>query len=156
MTGWYDFTLRLPPIPPGTWEIRMGYQSDPWGRSRGIAQLFIDGQIQGLPVNMDVKGDDIRVGWILDSATPDNGIENDKTLRNRGFMKGGADILNEGYRQIHRTNMACLRVIIGTFTFQEYDYHYFRGKNVEGENKWFHLDYIELVPVGFLEDEDRG
>jgi len=156
MNGWYDFTLRLPPVPPGTWEIRMGYQSDPWGHSRGIAQLFIDGQIQGIPVNMDVDGRDIRVGWINDSTTPDNGVENDKTLRNRGFMKGGADILNEGYRMIHRVNYACLRVIIGTFIFQDYDYHYFRGKNVEGEGKWFHLDYIEMVPVGFLEDEDRG
>ena len=156
MNGWYDFTLRLPPVPPGTWEIRMGYQSDPWGHSRGIAQLFIDGQIQGIPVNMDVDGEDFRVGWIADALTLDNGVENDKTLRNRGYMKGGADILNEGYKSIHRSNKACLRVIIGTFTWEGYDYHYFRARNVEGENKWFHLDYIELVPVSFLDEEDRG
>ena len=157
ITGWYDFTLRLPPVPPGRWEIRFGYQSDPWGNSRGIGQLFIDDQIQGIPVNMGINGRDPRVGWLADELSMDNGVENDKTMRNRGYMKGGMDIVNHGYSdQPHRTNLACLRVIIGTFNFQDYDYHYFRAKNVEGETKWFHLDYIEMVPVSFLDNEDRG
>jgi len=156
MSGWYDFTLRLPPIPPGTWEIRMGYSTDPSYHTRGIAQLFIDGQIQGIPINMDIQGDNARIGWVADDQTPDNGVENDKMMRNRGYMKSGADIINQGYKTILRNNITCLRLIIGTFTFQDYNYHYFRAKNVEGETKWFHLDFIELVPVSFLDDEDRG
>jgi uncharacterized surface protein with fasciclin (FAS1) repeats len=156
MNGWYDFTLRLPPVPPGTWEIRFGYNSDLSGHTRGIAQIFFDGRIQGIPVNLDATGEDPRIGWIADEQTPDNGVENDKMMRNRGYMKSGADIINEGYRNILRHSRADIRIIVGTFTFQEYDYHYFRAKNVEGENKWFHLDYIEMVPVSFLDDEDRG
>ena len=156
MNGWYDFTLRLPPIPPGTWEIRFGYNSDLSGHTRGIAQVFFDDQIQGIPVNLDVNGEDPRVGWIADDQTPDDGVENDKMMRNRGYMKSGADIVNESYRNILRHSRADIRIIVGTFTFQEYDYHYFRAKNVEGENKWFHLDFIEMVPVSFLDDEDRG
>ena len=156
MNGWYDFTLRLPPVPPGTWEIRFGYNSDLANHTRGIAQIFFDGRIQGIPVNLDADGEDPRIGWIPDDQTPDNGVENDKMMRNRGYMKSGADIVNEGYRNILRHSRADIRIIVGTFTFQGYDYHYFRAKNVEGENRWFNLDFIEMVPVSFLEDEDRG
>lgn len=151
--GWYDFTLRLPPVPAGTWEVRFGYNAVPW---RGIAQLFIDGQIQGIPVDLSINGDDPRVGWIADDKTPDNGVENDKMMRNRGYMKSGADIINESYKNILRNSTNDLRVIVGTFTWGEYDYHYFRAKNVEREDGEFHLDFIELVPVSFLDDEDRG
>ena len=151
--GWYDFTLRLPPVPPGTWEVRFGYNAVPW---RGIAQLFIDGQIQGIPVDLSIDGEDPRVGWESDNLSADNGVENDKMMRNRGYMKSGADIINEGYRNILRNSKNDLRVIVGTFTWNEYDYHYFRAKNVEREDGEFHLDYIELVPVSFLDDEDRG
>ena len=151
--GWYDFTLRLPPVPPGTWEVRFGYNAVPW---RGIAQLFIDGQIQRIPVDLSINGEDPRVGWVSDDLTMDNGVENDKMMRNRGYMKSGADIINEGYKNILRNSRNDLRVIVGTFTWGEYDYHYFRAKNVEREDGEFHLDYIELVPVSFLDDEDRG
>jgi len=151
--GWYDFTLRLPPVPPGTWEVRFGYNAVSW---RGIAQLFIDGNIQGIPVDLSKNGDDPKVGWIADDQTPDNGVENDKMMRNRGYMKSGADIINESYKNILRNSKNDLRVIVGTFTWDKYDYHYFRAKNVEREDGEFQLDFIELVPVSFLDDEDRG
>jgi uncharacterized surface protein with fasciclin (FAS1) repeats len=152
MIGWYDFTLRLPPVPPGTYEIRFGYNSVDW---RGIAQLFIDGQICGIPVNLAMKGDNPMVGWIKDSNTPDNGVENDKMMRNRGYMKSGNAILNSGYELPLRESQNDLRVIVGTFTWQDYDYHYFRAKNVERELGEFQLDYIEYVPVSHLNVEDR-
>ena len=151
--GWYDFTLRLPPVPPGTWEVRFGYNAVPW---RGIAQLFVDGQIQRIPIDLSKNGADPMVGWIADDQTPDNGVENDKMMRNRGYMKSGADIINESYKNILRNSTNDLRVIVGTFTWDKYDYHYFRAKNVEREDGEFHLDFIELVPVSFLDDEDRG
>ena len=47
MSGWYDFTLRMHPVPPGTYEIRLGYRAETW---RGVAQLFIDDEIVGIPV----------------------------------------------------------------------------------------------------------
>lgn len=150
--GWYDFTLRLPPVPPGTYEIRFGYNAVDW---RGIAQLFIDGEIVGIPVDLSINGADPRVGWVADSETTDNGVENDKMMRNRGYMKSGAAIYNSGYTTSLRNARNDLRVIIGTFTFQEYDYHYFRAKNVEREDGEFHLDFIEYVPVSYLDKETR-
>jgi hypothetical protein len=151
--GWYDFSLRLPPVPPGTWEVRFGYNAVSW---RGIAQLFIDEQIQGIPVDLSMNGLDFRVGWVDDASTPDNGVENDKMMRNRGYMKSGADIINESYKNILRHSSNDLRVIVGVFTWQDYNYHYFRAKNVESEGGEFHLDFIELVPVSYLDKEDRG
>ena len=148
--GWYDFTLRLPPVPPGTYEIRFGYNAVSW---RGIAQLFIDGQISGIPVDLSRNGADPNVGWVPDSQTNDNGVENDKMMRNRGNMKGGNAIYNSGYSVTTRQSQNDLRVIVGTFTFQNYDYHYFRAKNVEREDGEFQLDYIEYVPVSFLDKE---
>ena len=150
--GWYDFTLRLPPVPPGTYEIRFGYSKASW---RGIAQLFIDGEIVGIPIDLAIDGSDPRVGWIADSQTLDNGVENDKMMRNRGYMKSGNSIINESYGHLLRTAVNDLRVIVGTFTFQEYDYHTFRAKNVEREDGEFHLDFIEYVPVSHLDKEDR-
>jgi uncharacterized surface protein with fasciclin (FAS1) repeats len=154
MMGWYDFTLRLLPIPPGTYEIRFGYNAVDW---RGIAQLFIDGQICGIPVDLKTNGFDPSVGWVKDSETQDDGVENDKMMRNRGYMKSGKAIKNgsPSYGHTLRDAQNDLRVIVGTFTFQEYGYHYFRAKNVESENNEFQLDFFEYVPVNYLDREDR-
>jgi hypothetical protein len=148
--GWYDFTLRLPPVPPGTWEIRFGYNAVTW---RGIAQLYIDSKIVGIPVDLSKTGLSPDVGWIKDSETPDNGLENDKMMRNRGYMKSGQAIINAGYGHALRQSQNDLRVILGQFTFQEYDYHYFRAKNVEDPNREFQLEFIEYCPVSFIDYE---
>jgi len=151
INGWYDFTLRLPPVPPGNWEIRFGYQAVP---HRGIAQLFIDGAIQGIPADLRKDGASPDVGWVKDSETHDGGIENDKMMRNRGYMKGGKAIVNYGWgSQSLRDLIKDLRVIVGQFTFQEYDYHYFRAKNVEDPSKEFQLDYLEYCPVSYIDRE---
>jgi uncharacterized surface protein with fasciclin (FAS1) repeats len=152
MMGWYDFTLRLLPVPPGTYEIRFGYNAVV---QRGIAQLFIDGQIQGIPVDLKTNGFVPSVGWVKDSETQDDGVENDKMMRNRGYMKSGKAIKNSGYGHTLRDAQNDLRIIVGTFTFQEYGYHYFRAKNVESENNEFQLDFFEYVPVSHLDKEDR-
>jgi hypothetical protein len=69
-------------------------------------------------------------------------------------MKGGNAICNSGYgNATNRSSARDLRKIVGTFTFQDYDYHYFRAKNVQHENGEFHLDYFEYVPVSYLDKE---
>lgn len=152
MTGWYDFTLRMHPVPPGTYEIRLGYRAETW---RGVAQLFIDNEIVGIPVDLRIVGTDPRVGWVDDAQTMDDGIENDKMMRNRGYMKAPTSIYSlNGPKTLRQDNMS-LRIIIGTFTFQDYAPHYFRAKNVEAENLEFHFDYLEYVPVSYIDQEGR-
>ncbi|WP_455587766.1 fasciclin domain-containing protein [Bacteroides sp.] len=153
MLGWYDFTLRMHPVPPGTYEIRLGYRAESW---RGVAQLFIDNEIVGIPVDLRIEGPDPRVGWVDDGETVDDGVENDKMMRNRGYMKAPTSIYTPQYGGITlRQHKEALRIIIGTFTFQDYAPHYFRAKNVEAENLQFHFDYLEYVPVSYIEREGR-
>lgn len=153
MAGWYDFTLRMLPVPPGTYEIRLGYNAEDW---RGVAQLFLDGEIVGIPVDLRIHGTDPRVGWVKDELTMDNGVENDKMMRNRGYMKAPNSLftLNSGQIDLRQASH-CLRIIVGTFTFQDYAPHYFRVRNVESADLQFHFDYLEYVPVSYLETEGR-
>lgn len=151
MSGWYDFTIRMHPVPPGTYEIRFGYRAESW---RGIGQTFIDGQIAGIPVDLKILGLDPLVGWVKDGDTQDNGAENDKMMRNRGYMKAPNSIysLQGGGRTLRADQMA-LRKIVGTYTFQEYGPHYIRFKNVDAADRQFHCDYIEYIPVSALSTE---
>ncbi len=155
----YDFTLRMLPVPPGNYEIRLGYRAENW---RGIAQLFIDGQIAGIPVDLTIgyngAENDPRIGYVHDEDTSDDGIENDKMMRNHGYMKAPTSMYTgqEGGKSL-RDMSACLRIIIGQYLFQDYGYHYFRAKNMDdkGGGRQFHADYIEYIPVDLIRDEDR-
>lgn len=150
--GWYDVTVRIPAIPPGTYEIRLGYCARDWG---GIAQVFIDGKIVGIPANFNLVGSDPQIGWVADDQTQDGGVENDKMMRNRGYMKGPESVYKPNYDQTLRQADGALRKIIGTFTFQDYAPHYFRAKNIESENGEFHFDYIEVVPTSYIDLEGK-
>ena len=50
LKGNYDFTFRLPPVPfDGDWQVRLGFTAQD---SRGVAQIYIDGVPQGIPLDM--------------------------------------------------------------------------------------------------------
>ena len=150
LNGWYDFTLRMLPVPPGSYEIRIGYRQESW---RGIAQLFVDNEIQGIPRDLRIAGSDPQVGWIADTGTPTD-AENDKAMRNRGYMKAPASIWTLQGQKTLRDTETCLRIIVGQFNFQEYGAHYLRGKNVYAPDQEFHGDYIEIIPTSLLDTED--
>ncbi len=150
LNGWYDFNLRMLPMPPGSYEIRLGYRQESW---RGIAQLFVDGEIQGIPRDLRIAGTDPQVGWTSDTGTPSD-AENDKAMRNRGYMKAPASIWTLQGQTTLRDKETCLRIIIGQFSFQEYGAHYLRGKNVYAPNQEFHGDYIEIIPTSLIDTED--
>lgn len=150
LNGWYDFTLRMLPMPPGSYEVRMGYRQESW---RGIAQLFVDDEIQGIPRDLRIAGTDPQVGWVEDVEGPQD-AENDKAMRNRGYMKGPASVFTTQEGGTLRAHKGCLRIIIGQFTWQEYGAHYLRGKNVYDPNQEFHGDYIEIIPTSQIDRED--
>ena len=150
LNGWYDFTLRMLPVPPGSYELRMGYRQEGW---RGIAQLFIDNEIQGIPRDLRIDGTDPAVGWTADTGTTVD-AENDKAMHNRGYMKAPASIWADQVGGTLRSTPKCLRIVIGQFSFQEYGAHYFRAKNVYSPDMEFHGDYIELIPTALIDKED--
>lgn len=140
--GAFDFTVRLLPVPPGTYELRFNYAAN---SSRAITQLYVDNKPAGIPIDMTIGSSDPRIGYLADKNTEDNGYENDKMMRNRGYMKcpntwtyGGATL---------RDYAGAVRRIIGTYTFTEYGAHTIRFKACTSDTKkQAMVNFIELVP----------
>jgi uncharacterized surface protein with fasciclin (FAS1) repeats len=151
-SGRYDFTVRMPPIPAGTYEIRYGYS--PY-QDRGIGQIYFDGIPQGIPLNNSFYADNPKIGWVQDRNTDDDGIENDKMMRNRGYLKGPTCILTNSRTMTARDDSWCLRKILKIETFDKMEPHTFRVKCVEEKDKEFHLDYMEFIPVALMDKEGR-
>ncbi len=92
----YDVTFTLPKVPPGTYEFRLGY---PGMVDRGIAQIYLDGVPQGIPIDMRYQADDPRVGGLyvpgeLETGRRDDYYsaevleENARVMRNNGYYAG--------------------------------------------------------------------
>ncbi len=152
----YDFVVTTPPVPAGTYEVRFGYQSN--GR-RGVAQFYVDGIPCGVPVNLNTGGTDIGIGYEKPDPTNSEdpyGYENDKVMRNRGYMKGPNSFkaINETWYagSSARFNASNLRKILGTFTFPEAGNHKLMVKGLSGGQ--FQIDFIEFVPTNMLESEN--
>ena len=154
LAGMYDFTVETPPIPAGTYEVRFGYQ--PTG-ARGAAQLYWDSVPCGIPLDLRLSANDPLIGFVEPGTNPEdpNGFENDKMLRNRGYMKGPCtfkDVLGVWYgKKIARNSQQYIRRILGTYTFTKSQTHIFKVKAVrEGE---FMFDFLEFVPIEMIENE---
>ena len=153
----FDFTVRLIPVPPGEYELRVGYRAEGW---RGISQLFVDDAIAGTPVDLRIGNNqnDPRVGWIRDEDTNDDGVENDKIMRNHGYMKAPESIWcwQNGGTTL-RDMYQALRIIVGRYDWRDgYGEHYLRIRSVDFSGREFSADYIELIPVDLIKNEDRG
>lgn len=154
LKGMYDFEIETPPIPAGTYEIRFGYQ--PTG-GRGAAQIYWDGVPCGIPLDLRILANDPLIGFEEPGSNSEdpNGYENDKMMRNRGYMKGPAtykDVLGVWYgKRIARNSPQYVRRILGTYTFTKSETHLFKVKAVrEGQ---FMFDFLEFVPVELIETE---
>lgn len=149
--GWFDYELDTLPIPPGEWEFRVGYSTASW---YGIAQVFLDGEIQGIPVDLaaGTSDTDLRVGWEEDLPNQIN-RENDKAMRNRGYMKGPHSEWSSSGKTM-RENKNHLRAIIGRINASEYGRHTFRSKNIYSDERYFVIEYVELIPTSQIENED--
>jgi uncharacterized surface protein with fasciclin (FAS1) repeats len=144
--GPFDITVRLLPVPPGTYELRFIYTQN---NQRGITQIYFDNKPVGIPLNLAIMCTDPRVGYVADAMTDDNGVENDKAMRNRGFMKAPISYFNlaVGPDAPCRTHQGAARRIIGTYTFNDYEPHYIRFKSVTAAtDREMILDYVEYVP----------
>ena len=145
-----DCSFRLPNVPPRTYEIRLAYE-------KGFIQTYIDGKVTGIPIEFS-KFEAAEIGYVPDDETEDNGVENDKQMRNRGWMKA-PDSYNEfRYNEYvpARNVKGMLRRILTT-NYLDRGEHWLRIKCLS--DLPFCLDYIELVPLNIVNDplkpEDR-
>jgi len=157
--GIYDFALRLPPVPDGTYEVRLGYTAN---GNRGMLQFYLGRSsdltsMQALDIPLDMRfvpannsdgTPDTRTGWCLWTSTDDSGVESDANMRNLGYMRGPLYYtlgVNGSTRA--RENREDLRRIIAKQAFEQGEY-WLRFKTVlrDNSNAQFHLDYIEFCP----------
>ena len=93
LSGQYDATIQLPPIPKdGTYELRMAVVHNP---TRGMCQIYFGDDPDrllpvGLPYDMrQTPGpDNPAMPWMEETDDPQTNQEIDKNLRNQGYMKG--------------------------------------------------------------------
>ena len=150
--GAFDFAYRLPHVPAGTYELRMGYSAN---ANRGIIQFYVDDEVTGIPTDLRRLLNVPEVGWVADNLTDDNGVANDKQMKNRGWLKGPTTFYYGGSTLARNYNGDCRRVITTKY-LNEGD-HWLRFKNVndqdDGLDQFMH-DYLEIVPVGWMRRED--
>lgn len=150
--GQFDFAYRIPHVPAGTYELRMGYSAN---TNRGIIQFYVDDEVTGIPTDLRKLLNVPEVGWLADGNTDDNGVANDKQMKNRGWLKGPTTFYYGGSTIARAYNGDCRRVITTKY-LGEGD-HWLRFKNVnendDGLDQFMH-DYLEIVPVGWMRRED--
>ena len=137
-----DCSFKLPNVPPRTYEIRLALRY-------GFIQVYIDSKVTGIPLYGNEDAGDVP-----DEETLDNGVENDKQMRNRGWMKGPDSFY--GYYDTPARKLGTFRKILTT-KYLDSNEHWMRLKCLSEVP--FDLDYIELVPLNIVNDpakpEDR-
>lgn len=142
--GTYDITVRLLPVPPGTYELRFGYSGN---IQRSVTQIYVDSKPIGIPLDLRLRKTDTKIGWISDSKTDDNGVSIDKAMRNRGWMNAPVTMIIGADSKPLREEIYPMRRIVGTFTFDTYEPHYIRFRSVlDKPLAQAQMDYFEYVP----------
>ena len=163
--GIFDFTVKLPPVPAGTYELRLftctGFSS------RGIIQAYIkkgDGGYEpcGIPFDMRPAGTDPKIGWRGDGDLGDDDAiaAFDKSFHNRGWMRGphsygNATTESGGTRGTTFANLSnTLRKVITTFETDGQTDVYFRvQQKMQSVNNEMNFDFIELCPSSVYNNE---
>ncbi len=157
----YSMIFRLPPVPlKGTYEIRYAVQVK--SGVRGMCQVYFGTDkdnlhAQGIPLDLRMGGKN-RVtangtfpsiaGWVEDiSDDDDTNAENDKKMRNNGFMKGPEYFQcwpgGSTSRQVPET----IRRIIVREDMDPNKTYYLKFKNVLDDDivtTQFFMDYLEI------------
>ena len=156
-TGLYDFVLRIPPVPKdGTYELRMGVSMN---SMRGMVQMYFgDDPLRlspvGLPYDQRQSVDNNpEIPWVADVDDDAVNAENDKNLRNQGYLKGPqyftmtngkADTPVRSRGGVY----AAIRRIITVENLRADKTYYFRFKSaLKQTDAQFFLDYFEFVPT---------
>lgn len=168
--GAFDFALRLPPIPDGTYELRLAFTAN---ELRTMVQFYIGNSsaitsMRAIDIPLDMRHQpygrnetnpnyvssdgtvipDEVTGWLpYYRYTTDNGIESDANMRSLGWMRGPMAYNYIGESKNARRYPGCLRKILVKQQFQQGEY-WIRFKTVLPDNtsSELYLDHIELCP----------
>jgi len=157
--GIFDVSVKLPPVPAGTYEVRLGTCTD--FANRGIVAFFID----NIPTDfVDLRPGGISAfGWKSDTSLGDEDAiaSHDRTIHNKGWMKGPKSYYSSS-SESGGTQGTCfrdapniVRRVIGRFHTDGRSDHYLRmTQRMESLMNTMDFDYIELVPASVYDDDD--
>lgn len=150
--GYFDFSIKLPSVPAGTYELNLGCNLYP---SRPIVACYLD----EVPCDtLDITfNSEFYKNWVPDKnlGTSEAIAQNDSLLFSYGYRKGLPFYLGGDYsgNTTMRDGQPCTRAIITTFTTDGKSDHYLRFKNIdERANMDFTIDFIELCPTHLLKE----
>jgi len=159
--GQYDFAIKLPPVPEGTYEIRYGYVPMV---QRGVTQVYVDNIPCGIPIDLTMNAEGTpnpKIGWFSeDGLSAEEIVRNDKAMHNRGYMRApDTQTMGTNESDMAPTHQNLLRRIVATQYLQNTEDHYIRFRAVDESGEEFMLDYIELCPKSVYDSpivpEDR-
>lgn len=148
LIGQFDITMKLPPLPSNTYEIRFAYGS---GNDRGVVQVYFGekGHLEpmGLPIDFRKWGGDPSIGWVADDTSDEMANRAiDKAMHNRGYMKD-MDSWNQGGSNNLRANNGKFRKILTTQNLSPDKEYYLRIKLViENNEAELPINYFEFCP----------
>jgi hypothetical protein len=150
LMGLFDVTIKLPPVPAGTYELNIGHSAS---TVRPIVFAYLDDELID---TIDFRKISHDIGWVSDEYLQydeDAIAENDNLLFGQGYRKGLSYINIPWSREPQRESELCLRRIITTFTTDGKSDHYLRLKNAneyDDGSTHFMIDFIELCPTHIL------
>lgn len=157
--GIFDFTVKIPPVPAGTYELRLFTCVD--FSNRGIIQVYIDDVPQGIPFDMRPNGQTL-FGWKADDVLNDEDAISsfDKSIHNLGWMKGPKSYYNSNseaecyqsscFRDLSNT----IRKVLGTFVSDGRTDHYVRfQQKLPSVTNAMNFDFIEICPSSVYNNE---
>ncbi len=155
ISGIFDVSMKLPPVPSGTYEIRLGYTC---GEERGVVQIYLNNEPCGIPVDLRVYGVDPTIGWTEDVDDEEENKAIDKAMHNRGYMKGTDSYHPWDATNTMRATMWNLRRVLTTQYLDSSKEYYLRFRQVlDNSDAYWSFDYLELCPksvYGSPEGED--
>ena len=159
ITGRYEFTMKLPPVPKeGHYEIRFSVQVV---SNRGMCQIYFGDDpnnmpATGIPLDMRMAGQHLYlksgtlqnvspVGWEPDTDDPSFNDQIDKQMRANGFMKA-PNCFSEQYgasTSCRSDQQVLRRIVVSQYMYPEKTY-YIKFKNVlDAEYAECFMDYLE-------------
>lgn len=175
LTGNFDFTMKVGPIPKGSYEVRLSFATN---TTKGaVVQAYLDGMPCGIPIDSRMAAYSGDTGWIQDwlaiqesgssrfagmgeSEEDPYGLENDKNLRNHGYMKAPNCYVGTNYHNLaYGDNLTArnvdtrLRKILNIMNWTEDGTHELRLVAMRAGD--FDVDFIEFMPTDLLENEDQ-
>lgn len=169
--GNVDLAFRLPPVPDGTYELRVGVSLN---GNRGMYQFYLgEGtnnrtKMEALDIPLDERtaisdnadnSPDAQTGWTLYTKMEDMGVETDNAMHNLGWMRGPLYYtVGKGTSTYARATTGSIRRVVARKELKQGTY-WFRIKSaLDDDSRQMYFDYLELVPVSvynntrYLED----